>query len=579
MSSLKCWVNNYTMSAKQALNVVLYWHMHQPEYRNLRTGQYHLPWTYLHVIKDYVDMAAHLETVPAARAVVNFTPTLLEQIDDYAKQISSYLQHGTAIHDPLLDALIQPVLPQSGEQRLDLIRQCLRANEERLINRYPEYHRLADMARWLEQHPDSIIYISEQYLADILVWFHLAWLGETVRRSDLRVAQLQKKGAGFNLHDRNELMRIIGDNVSQVIERYKVLAERGQIELSVTPYAHPIMPLMLDINSTHEAMPEAPLPMQTNYPGGKQRVDWHIEQGIKVFEEFFGFRPSGCWPSEGSVSEETVRMLDQHGFKWLASGETVLHNSLHAVPNKDKRNLHNAYQYADTSARCFFRDDGLSDLIGFTYATWHADDAVANFINHLENIAASCENEKDAIVSVILDGENAWEYYPENGYYFLNALYTQLSKHPGINLTTYSDYLQQHPEPRSLQRLVAGSWVYGTFSTWIGEQDKNRAWDMLSEAKQACDTQLASRDFTPQELDRILKQLAICEGSDWFWWFGDYNPSESVSDFDYLYRLQLSNLYMRLCLEPPNYLTEAFSHGGGGEVATGGTMRRGKQTD
>ena len=565
------------MPANKPLNVVLYWHMHQPEYRNLRTGQSYLPWTYLHIIKDYVDMAAHLETVPAARAVVNFTPTLLEQIDDYARQITGYLQHGTAIHDPLLDALIQPVLPQNGEQRLDLIRQCLRANEERLIKRYPEYHRLAEIAHWLEKHPASIMYIGEQYVADILVWFHLAWLGETVRRSDLRVSRLQKKGAGFNLHDRNELMRIIGDNVSQVIERYRLLAERGQVELSMTPYAHPIMPLLLDINTTHEALPDAPLPKQTSYPGGEARVDWHIEQGLKVFEHFFGFKPTGCWPSEGSVSEATVSMLDKHGFKWLASGETVLHNSLQAVPVDDQRSLYNPYQYGTTRPACFFRNDGLSDLIGFTYSTWHADDAVANFITRLDDIAATCANEENPIVSVILDGENAWEYYPENGYYFLSALYKQLSKHPKIRLTTYSEYLQQQPASRTLPRLVAGSWVYGTFSTWIGEPDKNRGWDMLADAKQAYDRQLAERDFSAKELDRINKQLAICEGSDWFWWFGDYNPAESVSDFDYLYRLQLSNLYMLLSLEPPNYLTEAFSHGGNEVVATGGTMRRGKE--
>ena len=475
--------------------------------RDLRTGQSHLPWTYLHIIKDYVDMAAHLETVPAARAVVNFTPTLLEQIDNYAQQISSYLQHGTAIHDPLLDALIQPVLPQSGEQRLDLIRQCLRANEARLIHRYPKYHRLADIARGLEKNPSSIIYMSEQYLADILVWFHLAWLGETIRRSDLRVARLQKKGLGFNLHDRNELMRIIGDNVSHVIERYRLLAERGQIELSMTPYAHPIMPLLLDIHSTHEALPDAPLPKQTSYPGGKERVNWHIEQGLKVFEQFFGFKPAGCWPSEGSVSEETMHMLAEHGIKWLASGETVLHNSLQAEPLDDQCIIHNPYQYKDEKPVCFFRNDGLSDLIGFNYSTWHADDAVANFVNHLENIATSCADEDNSIVSIILDGENAWEYYPENGYYFLNTLYTQLSKHPDINLTTYSEYLKQQPETRKLQRLVAGSWVYGTFSTWIGDPDKNRGWDMLTEAKQAFDRQLTQHDFSAEELEQIHKQL------------------------------------------------------------------------
>ena len=272
-------------------------------------------------------------------------------------------------------------------------------------------------------------------------------------------------------------------------------------------------------------------------------------------------------------------MLGESGFKWVASGETVLHNSLQAAPLDDGRKLQNPYHCCDAEPVCFFRDDGLSDLIGFTYSGWHADDAVANFITHLEDIASACEHEENPIVSVILDGENAWEYYPENGYYFLNTLYLRLSQHPRLKLTTYSEYLQSQPMTRQLPQLVAGSWVYGSFSTWIGEPDKNRAWDMLAEAKLAYDRRLAEHSFSEQELERINQQLAICEGSDWFWWFGDYNPAESVSDFDYLYRLQLSNLYMLLCMEPPNYLSEPFSHGGGKAVAAGGVMRRGAQFD
>jgi alpha-amylase/alpha-mannosidase (GH57 family) len=234
------------------------------------------------------------------------------------------------------------------------------------------------------------------------------------------------------------------------------------------------------------------------------------------------------------------------------------------------------YRYDGTDCYCFFRDDGLSDLIGFDYATWHADDAVANLVSHLENIAEACHGQPDPVVSIILDGENAWEFYPENGYYFLPALYRALAEHPQLNLTTYSAYLADRPEPRPLQRIVAGSWVYGSFSTWIGEPGKNRAWELLIAAKRACDEQLLHGSFTEQQQEAILRQLAICEGSDWFWWFGDYNPAESVRDFDHLYRLQLTNLYNLLGLSVPDTLTEPISRGGG-QPAAAGTMRRGQE--
>ncbi len=563
------------MSAKP-LNVVLYWHMHQPEYRDRRSGDYHLPWTYLHAIKDYVDMAAHLEANPAARAVVNFTPTLLEQIDDYAQQIKAFFLQGTEIHDPLLDALARPVMPGEPKQRLSLIKQCLRANETRLIQRYPNYQRLAEFASWLDEHPDAIIYLHDRFLTDLLTWFHLAWLGETVRRENPQIQALIDKGINFNQHDRHTLLRLIGELCDNVIGRYRTLAEQGRIELSVTPYAHPIMPLLLDIHSAREALPETSLPLADHYPGGEERVVWHIEKGLAVFEQHFGFRPAGCWPSEGSISEATVRLLGEHGFTWLASGDTVLRNSLKANQH-DSDCFHTGYRYADTTACCFFRDDGLSDLIGFDYATWHADDAVANLLHHLENIAEACREQPNPVVSIILDGENAWEFYPKNGYYFLEALYAGLVEHPDLNLTTYSTYLAQQPETVTLDRIVAGSWVYGTFSTWIGDPGKNRAWDLLVEAKHACDQQLASCEFSPEQREAILTQLAICEGSDWFWWFGDYNPPESVRDFDQLYRQQLSNLYIQLGLEPPDVLAEPISHGGG-QPSAGGTMRRGQET-
>jgi alpha-amylase/alpha-mannosidase (GH57 family) len=401
-------------------------------------------------------------------------------------------------------------------------------------------------------------------------------MGETVRRDDIRVKQLMKKSRIYSIHDRRMLLELMAELISGVIGRYRKLAESGRIELSMTPYAHPIVPLLLDIESAHEAMPNAALPIVRKYPDGRGRSEWHMRKGLETFQHYFGFVPQGCWPSEGSVSAETVELISSMGMRWLASGETVLRNSLLRSGVEANGCIHTPYRLGDHPARCFFRDDGLSDLVGFKYSEWHADDAVANLIHHLENIAEACKQQEGSIVSIILDGENAWEYYPENGYYFLSALYEKLVAHPQINLTTYSDYLDQYDVPRPLGKLVAGSWVYGTFSTWIGDEDKNRAWDMLADAKQMYDRVMASGRLSEDDARRAELQLAICEGSDWFWWFGDYNPADSVTSFDEQYRLHLSNLYSLMGEEPPEYLSHAFSHGSG-SPAMGGVMLPGKQ--
>lgn len=558
------------MVENKKLKLVLCWHMHQPEYRNLKTGEYKLPWTYLHVIKDYVDMVAHLEAESKARAVVNFAPILLEQIEDYTKQINGYLHDRIAIKDNLLAALVSPTIPFDSETRLQLIQDCMRANRDRQINRYPAFQRLIEMAEWLKNHHDGITYVNSQFITDILVWYHLAWMGETVKLSDSRIQRLIAQGSAYTLHDRVELLEIIGEIHSGLLNRYKSLAKKGRIELSVTPYAHPIMPLMLDIKSAHEAMPNSPLPALDAYPGGEERVRWHLKKGIKTFERFFGMKPKGCWPSEGSISKQTLEILSEFKFSWAASGGNVLNNSLHHSGAAGTE-VHHPFKVEGTNIACFFRDDGLSDLIGFEYSKWHADDAVMNLIGHLENVAA---HGKDKVVSIIMDGENAWEYFPANGHYFLSALYKKLSHHPHIELTTFSECLAAKVEIKHLKKLVAGSWVYGTFSTWIGDRDKNRGWDMLGDVKWCFDKILTTGRLSAEQLEKIENQLAVCEGSDWFWWFGDYNPSAAVSDFERQFRLNLSNLYYLLGCVPPAYLEETFTQGSG-SPAMGGAMRPG----
>jgi alpha-amylase/alpha-mannosidase (GH57 family) len=448
-----------------------------------------------------------------------------------------------------------------------------------MIDRFPAYRELAMIGDWLVEHPDALIYTSEQFFEDLVMWYHLAWLGETVRRTDVRVKRLLEQQMAYSLHDRHELLGIISELLSSLIGRYRALAERGQVELSVTPYAHPIMPLLLDIESAREAMPDVTLPSLKTYPGGEARVRWHLARGLEVFRHYFGFTPRGCWPSEGSLSEASLKLLSESGFGWTASGESVLHHSLHkSVEASDlcgEESAHHAYRLSGTQTAIFFRDDGLSDLIGFTYADWKAEDAVANLVHHLENIATACKEQPNSVASIIMDGENAWEYYPKNGHYFLHRLYAALAEHPDLELTTFSACLDAGITPTELPHLVAGSWVYGTFSTWIGDTDKNTGWNMLGDAKQAFDRVVASGTLDPDRLAQAEHQLAICEGSDWFWWFGDYNPAESVECFEYLYRSHLSNLYHLLGEAPPSYLSRVLSHGSG-HPAMGGTMRPGQ---
>jgi alpha-amylase/alpha-mannosidase (GH57 family) len=569
------------MSDSGHLKVVLCWHMHQPQYRDLISTAYHQPWTYLHTIKDYVDMAAHLESAPSARVVVNFAPILLEQIDDYARQVNGYLTNSMPIHDHLLATLVGPVMPSGIEHRISLVKALLQVNEQHGINRFPAYRRLADLAALFIKNPETMTYVDDQFLVDLLVWYHLAWMGETVRRREGRVKELIAKECKYTLHDRRVLLEVIGELLSGVIGRYKSLAESGRVELSMSPYAHPILPLLVDINCARDAIPNMPLPNLTQYPGGTERSRWHLVEGIRTFQQYFGFKPKGCWPPEGGMSTATISLLGEYGFKWAASGENVFRNSIAKKYRQGERteySLYFPYRVAGSSTACFFRNDGLSDLIGFTYSNWHADDAVANLVHHLENIANANASRPGSVVSIILDGENAWEHYPENGYYFLSALYESLVNHPRLELTTFSDYLEkEQAHVGELPALVSGSWVYGTFSTWIGGTDKNRGWEMLGDAKQTFDRLIASDRLTNEQLIRAQQQLAICEGSDWFWWFGDYNPAATVSDFEQLYRQHLTNLYQMLTEEPPEYLSHVFTRGKGAPKV-GGVMRTGLQT-
>jgi len=574
-------------TARPKLYLNLYWHMHQPDYRDLATNEYVLPWTYLHAIKDYSDMAYHLEINPVARVSFNFVPILLEQLEDYTQQFKQ-----NNIRDPLLALLIKKDLENINLDQCHLIVQsCFKSHHEKMLSPFPNYQRLLQLYQLVEPMMTNgqFHYLSAQYKADLLVWYHLAWCGESLRRTSKVVQALMAKGSLFTYEERQQLYVVIGDTISNLIPRYKALMARKQIEISTTPYYHPILPLLLDFKSTLDAMPDAPLPENTRYMGGQSRAVAHMLSAKKAHQHYFGVVPRGMWPAEGAVSHAALSLMAEHGVEWAATGQGVLANSLIksnlSVENKDDY-LYQPYRVTNGKhdVLCFFRDDELSDKIGFEYAKMHSNEAVGDFIRSLERIQQANTSDQTKVVSVILDGENAWEYFPYNGFYFLSELYEALAKHPDIKMTTFSDIVDIYQAKTSktnrlsapaLPQVAAGSWVYGTFSTWIGSKDKNLAWDLLCEAKKTYDSVLASDSLDAEQLSACERQLAICEGSDWFWWFGDYNSSDSVASFDQLYRRNLINLYTLLGQPVPEALHKKIS-AGGGDADNAGTMRRGQ---
>lgn len=568
-----------------AINFVLYWHMHQPWYQEGIDGDYRLPWVYLHAIKDYEDMVAHLEAHPKMHVVVNFAPVLLEQLDDYALQLKNWLDSGQTMKDPMLNLLAGTLpIPESPIERYKLLCDCQKANAEKMIDPYPDFKRLLEPFKMMfpggacdEKDTGCLNYLNEQYFIDVLVWYHIVWLGHALKQTQTSI-DLIKKAKMFDETDRRALLQLMHDCISNLIPRYRKRAEEGQIELSMTPYGHPIIPLLNDMENMVCAQPDAPRPTSLVYPGGIERSRWHIQHGINCFEKHFGMRPQGIWLSEGAISDDAVALVEEFGFKWTASGEGVWRNSIQLSEHdmekvNSKRALFHPHVLKGYEPKLFFRDDGLSDLIGFEYSKMNSVDAANDLVQHLVNIADFLGDRADRhVVSIILDGENAWEYYPHNGHYFLDYLYETLSRHHLVRATTFSE-LTEKTKTHELENLCSGSWVYGSLSTWIGEPDKNRAWDRLIEAKKAYDRVINAGKLNIEETEKATRQLAICEGSDWFWWFGEKNSSQSVRDFDQLYRAQLKNLYKLLKLSQPENLDEPMSMGGG-DAENAGTMVR-----
>ena len=538
------------------LDVVIVWHMHQPYYKDPLKDEYALPWTYLHGIKDYFDMPAIVEDTPGAKAVFNLVPSLIEQILDYAA--------GSAVDRFLLKGKAAPA-DLSSDDRIFLLENFFSANRQRMIEPSRRYLELLYMAG--EGKPgsaqDRVKHFSDQDLLDLQVLFFLAWTGEAARRRYPLFAELVAKGENFTASDKEQLFATQQELLQAIIPLYKRLHEEGRIELSVTPYFHPILPLLCDNRIAQTAMPRVILPAAPFCHAEDARAQ--IRRGMEYFKEIFGFTPKGMWPSEGSISNESLGIIAECGIDWIASDEAILAKSLDGGLGDHKERLYRPWcfvsQYGEVGA--FFRDHQISDLVGFTYSHWDAGRAVSDLCARLLAIKSRIGSE-GRVIPIILDGENAWEYYPNNAYDFLQGMYRSIAELPALNLTTCSEVLAHDRFEGRLYAVHPGSWINANYGIWIGHPEENLAWDLMSKARYAAvsgnpivSAALAS-GVPPADVtaELICRSLYAAEGSDWFWWYGDDHFSPYSDRFDRLFRQHLMNVYRLLGQDPPRELLE-----------------------
>ena len=544
------------MPHTQPLDVVIVWHMHQPYYKDPLKNEYALPWTYLHGIKDYFDMPAIVEDTPGAKAVFNLVPSLIEQLLDYASgsAVDPFLAKGKA--DPSVMSL---------DERVFVLENFFSANRQHMIEPSRRYLELLYMAG--EGKPglaaERVKHFSDQDLLDLQVLFFLAWTGEAARRRYPLFAALVAKGENFTAVDKERLFATQLEVLQAIIPLYKRLHVEGRIELSVTPYYHPILPLLCDIRSAHTAMPRAALPTTTFRHPEDARAQ--IRRGISYFREIFGFQPDGMWPSEGSVSNEAVTIIAGSGISWIATDEEILAKSLDGGLGHGKERLYRPWRYSSSQGEvgAFFRDHELSDLIGFTYSQWEAGRAVADLCARLNAIKSRLGG-AGRVVSIILDGENAWEYYPDNAYTFLQGMYKGIAGSAHLRLATCSEVLRETSFDGRLNTIFPGSWINGSYGIWIGHPEENLAWDLLAQARAAAVSgnplvAAALLDGEPSAdatVEAICRSLYAAEGSDWFWWYGDDHFSPHSDRFDRLFRQHLMNIYRLLGQDSPRGLLE-----------------------
>ena len=531
----------------QPVSLAILWHMHQPFYKDLVTGEYILPWVRLHAVKDYYDMAAVLDRFPEVKINFNLVPSLLLQIEDYVNN---------NVTDTFLDLTLKEPGDLSFDDRIFILQNFFMANWDNMVKPYPRYQDLLLKRGRFVSHAELakvVLRFSTQELLDLQVWFNLTWFGFISKHEDPAVKELIAKGKYFTRDDKQTVINKQMEIMGKVIPKYRELEDRGQIEITTTPFYHPILPLLCDSAAAKEAMPYVKLPGSLfRHP---KDAEAQIKAAVEFHEQRFGRKPCGMWPAEGSVSEQVVTLMGKAGIRWAATDEGVLERTLHKIEMK-ARTLSSAelcqpylIEHDGEAVAMIFRNHFISDQIGFVYYRWRVEDAVTDFTSHLNNIRVSLpEDGRRYLVSVILDGENAWEYYHDGGKEFFDAFYGRLRRDPLIRTARVSDYLAETPPQKRISRLFAGSWINNNFKIWIGHEEDNLAWDHLNKAR------LALENAADGDTKTAWQEIYIAEGSDWCWWYGDDHSSENDAAFDGLFRQHLKNVYNLIGRRPPKEL-------------------------
>ncbi len=513
--------------------------MHQPFYKDLVSGEYKLPWTRMHALKDYYGMVRILEEFPQVRQTFNLVPSMMAQVEEYAS--------GTAV-DPFLQLALKPAESLNDAEKAFLLRHSFYSDPQRMIYRYPRYGELYDA--WQAQKSlGSRVMFGAQEFRDLQMWSQLAWFDEDLQQRDPEVSEWIQRGRSFTVADQKRMGEKQREIVSLVIPEYQKLALSGQIEVSTTPYYHPILPLICDSNIASVAHPGVPLPPRYRYPQDARR---QLSLSREYCATHFGVAPVGLWPSEGSVSDEVFGIAAELGYQWAATDSGVLNRTLARPVGVD--GLYRPYQWRQGghTLGVIFRDHFLSDLIGFVYSKMDAHAAADDFLHRIrENCSGILHSGRDATVPIILDGENAWEYYDRNGRAFLRELYRRISEDPGMQAVTVKEALQlAAPDP--VDHIFPGSWINANFDVWIGAEEDNQAWTQLLRARQTFD---ASSGVAEDQRSLAYEELLVAEGSDWCWWYGPEHDSANREEFDQLFRSHLANVYRFLGLMPPEELS------------------------
>lgn len=530
-------------------NLVFLWHMHQPYYVDPVTRTAMMPWVRLHSVKGYLDMISVIEDYPGVRLNFNLTPVLLLQIQE--------LIDGS-VRDLWLEWARTPAADLTDEEKFALLENYFKIHWENLIKPFPRYWELLNkrgLTFYKEEVRRGLRYFTTQEFLDLQVWFNLAWCGYTAFRLYPELAALRSKGSHFTEEEKLRVLAIHREIMQLVLEKYAAAEQRGQVELTTTPFFHPILPLVYDSQFAERCLPGREFPKRFAWP---QDAAAHLTLAVEQHERIFGKRPRGLWPSEGSIAPELIPLMQQVGIEYFCSDEENLFNSVKRDPafqNKpvDHLELFQGWrvQFNGSAVNAVFRERPLSDFIGFTAARNEPAQAATHLLHHLSHIASLIPRDT-GLIPLILDGENAWESFADGGEAFLRALYSGIAgKGDTLTSCTIEDYFRRCPPLRSLTTLHTGSWIGSNFDIWIGEPEENRAWDLLGETRSFLQKQMDSGALTPEQQRGALLEIYAAEGSDWFWWYGPDFNTENDDLFDELFRRHLKNVYSICGALPP----------------------------